>query len=92
MSIDKLGKVKTRLGIPAAVTTYDDELTDLIAEADKQIIASGVPARLAEDERFVTAQVFYCRARYGSDRSDTNRNMTIFNDIVFRLALEEGGS
>lgn len=90
--LSKLEKVKARLGIPSAVTSYDDELTDLIAEAKKQIVASGVPAELEDDERFVTAQVFYCRARYGSDRSDTNRNMTIFNDIVFRLALEEGGS
>lgn len=91
-ALSKLEKVKARLGIPSAVTSYDDELTDLIAEAQKQIIASGVPDTLVNDERFVTAQVFYVRARYGSDRNDTNRNTAIFNDIVFRLALEEGGS
>lgn len=90
-----LEKVKNRLGIGDAVTIYDDELEDLIEAAQKDMIASGVPKSLVddgEDERMVLAVTSFVKSTYGDDRSNTTRYTQMYQNMVFRLCQEEGGS
>ncbi|MBO6269090.1 MAG: hypothetical protein J6N19_08125 [Clostridium sp.] len=87
---EKLTKAKARIGI--LVSVYDEEITDLLADAKKDMIAAGVPESAEQSESFFNAQMLYVRAWLGNDRADTNRYMAAYREKVFRLALEEGGT
>lgn len=94
-----LDKVKARLGIDNSVTVYDAEISSLVQAAVDDILASGVPERLLGDteegysgidDRVLLAVVFYVKANYGDDRTNTTRYMDMYRKAVFRLTLEEG--
>lgn len=87
---EKLEKAKSRIGI--SVLFYDDEIVSLLADAEQDMIAAGVPASIKEDDAFFNTQMLYVRAWLGNDRTDSNRYMTAYREKVFRLALEGGGT
>ena len=89
-----LSTIKDRLGIPAEIATYDGELTSMITAAQSDIMASGVPSDLidANDDRVILAIVFYVKQNYGDDRSNTTRYSQLYQNTVFRLCQEEGGT
>lgn len=86
-----LDEVKARCGIASEITVYDDEIDGYIADADADLIASGVDASLirAEKPGVVTAVTLYVKAHLGDDRSDTEKYMDMYRKKVFRLTLED---
>lgn len=94
-----LNDIKSRLGIDAAVTVYDEELASLIKAAADDILAAGVPSSLVgdpeaayagADDRVIMCMVFFIKASYGDDRTNTDKYMDLYRRMVFRLMLEEG--
>ena len=89
---EKLEKAKSRIGISVGIGIYDEEIISLLADAEQDMIAAGVPASIKEDDAFFNTQMLYVRAWLGNDRTDTNRYMTAYREKVFRLTLEGGGT
>ena len=87
-----LTEVKLRMGIPAAVTVYDSEISSLISAALLDLKAAGVPAWLLEDEnpdhRTLAAVTAFTQAYHLTDRTDTEKYKRIYNAWAFRLMLE----
>lgn len=87
-----LEQVKTRCGIPASVTAYDEEYTGLIEDAKEEMLTAGVPASLLSDtnvnSRVLTCITLYVKAMRGDDRSDTEKYMDMFHRKIFKLSLE----
>ncbi len=89
-----LRKIKKFLGIAEEITVYDEELTHWIQECiDTMTKTAGVPEHLitALDSRAVTAIVWYVRANFGPDRTDTNRCYTQYKHKLRELQTEDGG-
>lgn len=89
-----LDAVKIRCGIPAAITVYDTEFQELIADAIDEMASGGVPEGLITDNadtinpRSLTAISLYVKANRGDDRTDTELYMKLFHEKVFKLSLE----
>ena len=91
-----LNQIKISLGIADSITTYDEELKFWISEAkDSMIKTAGVPEHLFSedniDSRAVAAIIFYVKANYGNDRTDSSRYMNLFQKKVRQLQTEDGG-
>lgn len=86
--------IKARCGIARQITVYDSEIRSYIEDCKKDMEASGVPARLIQnqDERVITAATCFVKAYLGNDRSDTDKYLELYRQRVFRLTLEEGGT
>ena len=88
-----LDKIKERCGVPVAITVYDNEFTDLIADCIEDLRTAGVPENLLVtegdvDPRVLTAVALYVQALRGSDRTDTDRYLTLYHRRVWKLMLE----
>lgn len=85
-----LNKIKERCGIAPEITVYDSEITDYIEECKEDLIASGAPASVIQQESkgVITAIALYVKANIGDDRSDTEKYMKMYYNKVFRLTLE----
>lgn len=98
-----LEMIKTRCGIPAAVTVYDDsEIIPLIHDALDDMKSAGVPETLLVDghcissdsvnPRVITAIALYVQGMRGPDRTDTSKYVRLYRDKLHKLMLEpEGG-
>ena len=87
--------VKTRAGYEAEITVFDGEIMELMSSAVMDMLTAGVPAGIFTDDpidaRIITAIVSYVQAFIGQDRSDTNRYLKLYRDILHKLMLEDGG-
>lgn len=87
--------VKTRIGYETEVTAYDTEIGDLFESAVMDMLTAGVPedqfVLLNIDKRVLNAIALYVQAYIEQDRSDTNRYMSLYKRVVFKLSLEDGG-
>ncbi|MCD8096988.1 MAG: hypothetical protein LUE31_02920 [Lachnospiraceae bacterium] len=86
-----LDLIKTRCGIAAAVTVYDDDIQSYIEDALEDLKDSGVSSTLLTEEApcVVTAVTLYVKAYLGNDRSDTEKYMNLYRQKAFRLMLKE---
>lgn len=89
-----LEKIKARLNIPASVTVYDQEITDLIEHAKFDMLEGGVPQSMINSE---TAPVIntigmFAKIYMTEDSKESSKFKQLYNDSVFRLSLmtEEG--
>lgn len=92
-----LEKIKKFMGIAEGIDVYDDEIIFWIDAAVKTMTeTAGIPKTLfredEEDERAVVAVLWYVRANFGNDRTDTNRCYTQFKHKVRELQCEDGGA
>lgn len=89
-----LDAVKIRCGVPAAITVYDTEFQELIADAIDEMASGGVPEGLITADsdtinpRALTAICLYVKANRGDDRTDTELYMKLFHEKAFKLSLE----
>ena len=85
-----LNLIKKRIGIAEGVKAYDEDINSYLADCREDLIASGVPQKLAEskDDRVVTAATLYVKAYLGNDRTDTEEHMKLYRQKVFRLTIE----
>lgn len=89
-----LGLIKERCGIAEKVSVYDRDITAYIEDCRADMLASGVPEKIAESEDHpgtLTALALYVKAYLGNDRADTDKYLELYRNKVFRLSLEEGG-
>ena len=91
-----LEQVKNSIGIAGSIITYDEELMFWIKDAkDSMIKTAGVPESLLsdgkEDTRAVAAIIFYVKANFGNDRTDSNKYMDLFRKKLRQLQTEDGG-
>ena len=86
-----IDKIKSRLGIAQAIEIYDNDIQMYIDDCKKDMIASGVDEAIANSERedVLTAVTLYVNAYWGSDRTDTEKYLDLYQRKVFRLTLEE---
>lgn len=86
-----IDKIKSRLGIAQAIEIYDNDIQMYIEDCKQDMIASGVDEALANSERedVLTAITLYVNAYWGSDRTDTEKYLDLYQRKVFRLTLEE---
>ena len=85
--------IKTRCGIPASITVYDDELQGLIDDALDDMATAGVPSSFCEDTeelnpRAITAVAMYVQATRGQDRSDSATYMRMYRNKLHKLMCE----
>lgn len=87
-----LDKIKQMCGIAKEVTVYDNELVGYIADALIDMIHSGVPPDIAnentEDPRVLTAVALYVKTYLANDRTDTDKYQRLYREKVFRMTLE----
>ncbi len=94
--------IKTRCGIPAAVTVYDDsEIIPLIHDALDDMKSAGVPEDMLADgcntesdcinPRVLTAIALYVQGMRGSDRTDTTKYIRLYKNKLHKLMLEPEG-
>lgn len=87
--------VKARAGY-AEVDAFDGEITELMSSAVMDMLTAGVPADMFEDDpidaRIINAMAMYVLAYIEQDRSDTNRYLTLYKRLTFKLSLEDGGA
>lgn len=83
-----LEKIKLKCGIASGITIYNEEITDLINSAKADLYASGVlPAVIKSDnEQALNAIACYVKAYRGSDRTDTDKYLKLYQDL--RLYLQ----
>ena len=87
-------QIKQRCGVPASITVYDDEFSQLISDALEEMETAGVPKRLLVDlgqdtnPRVLTATACYVKAHRGSDRTDTDKYLRMYRDKLHKLMLE----
>ena len=88
-----LNQIKISLGIADSITTYDEELKFWISEAkDSMIKTAGVPEHLFSESNIDSrAIIFYVKANYGNDRTDSSRYMNLYQKKVRQLQTEDGG-
>lgn len=83
--------VKRRCGIGMNVTCYDEDIQEYINDCKNDMVASGVPGHLIEEEKnesVLTAVTLYVKAYLGNDRTDTEQYLNLYRQKVFRLTLE----
>ena len=89
-----LDSVKNKCGIPAAITTYDDQISDYIEDALEDMRNSGVPYSICDkdtdDKRVVTAVTLYVKANLGDDPDNYESYLRRYKAKVFRLTMEPG--
>lgn len=83
-------KIKERLGIAAAVTVYDDELSDLIEHAKSDLLLSGVSAEMisAEPPEVVNTIAFFVKYAFADDSKEAERFGEMYQKSVFRLSTK----
>lgn len=83
-------KIKERLGIAAAVTVYDDELSDLIEHAKSDLLLSGVSAEMisAEPPEVVNTIAFFVKYAFADDSKEAERFGEMYQKSVFRLSTQ----
>lgn len=83
-------KIKERLGIAAAVTVYDDELSDLIEYAKSDLLLSGVSAEMisAEPPEIVNTISFFVKYAFADDSKESERFGEMYQKSVFRLSTQ----
>ena len=83
-----LEKVKSYIGIKVS-TAKDDEITDLIAEAKKDIKTSGVDLIfiVETDVLIMRAIKFYCLANYDKNDPRSGPCEKAYSALVIHLAL-----
>ena len=81
-----LEKIKTRLGIAQSIEIYDDDIWMYIEDCKRDMEASGVTEALVNSERedVLTAITLYVNAYWGSDRTDTDKYLELYQKKVFR--------
>jgi hypothetical protein len=81
-----LEKVKMR--IRTKVTATDDELTDLISAAKKDMELSGISAFAIDetDVLILDAIALYCKARYGISNPDSDKYLAMYQSALSKLA------
>ena len=66
-----LNSIKDKCGIPAAITTYDDQIQDYIEDALEDMRNSGVPYSICDqntdDKRGIAGGTRYVNANLGDD-------------------------
>lgn len=87
-----LEKVKARCGVPEDITVYDTEFEDLIESAMYDMLTAGVPVSFCSTETTnplaVNAITCYVQAYRDSDRTDTDKYLKMYRDILHKLMLE----
>lgn len=87
-------QIKQRCGVPASITVYDEEFSQLISDALEEMETAGVPKRLLTDlgqdtnPRVLTAAACYVKAHRGNDRTDTDKYLRMYRDKLHKLMLE----
>lgn len=87
--------IKKRCGIADSVTVYDDDIEMYIEDCRIDMLASGVPKKLAESDDHpgvLTAMTLYVKTYLGDDREDSEKYLQLYRNKVFRLSLEEDGT
>lgn len=88
-------QIKERAGYEAEIEDFDREIRDLAEAAVMDMLTAGVPEDLFVtenlDKRILNALSLYVQAYIEQDRSDTNRYMSLYKRVVFKLSLEDGG-
>lgn len=85
-----LDDAKQRMRISAGNSTFDDELNDLIAEAQDDLKLSGVTAAKADDPTdslIKRAIITYVKANFGWDNPDAERLQASYEMIRSHLCL-----
>lgn len=89
-----LEKIKARLNIPASVTVYDQEITDLIEHAKYDMLEGGVPRSMidAEPAPVINTIAMFVKIQMADDSKESSRFEKLYEQSVFRLSLmtEEG--
>ena len=89
-----LFSIKDKCGIPAAITTYDDQIQDYIEDALEDMRNSGVPYSICnqntDDKRVITAVTLYVKANLGDDPDNYESYLRRYKAKVFRLTMEPG--
>lgn len=92
---EKFNLIKKRCGIAGGITAYDEDLKGYIQDSIDDMLSSGVPELVLENEEVrghegaITAIVLYVKAYLGNDRTDTEKYLDLYRKKVSRLALEE---
>lgn len=85
--------IKHRCGISRNIETYDEDIRMYIEDCQQDLIASGVPKKLAMSDTHqgvITAVTLYVKAYLGNDRADREKYLDLYRQKVFRLTLEGG--
>lgn len=87
-----LQDVKIRCGVPASITVYDSEFTQLISDCLEDMLTAGVPEAMlstsSPNPRVLTAVACYVKANRGNDRSDTDKYIDMYRKKLHKLMLE----
>lgn len=87
-----LNSIKDKCGIPAVITTYDDQIKDYIEDALEDMRNSGVPASICypgtNDKRVITSVALYVKANLGDDPDNYESYLRRYKNKVFRLTME----
>ncbi|WP_028609730.1 head-tail connector protein [Paenibacillus harenae] len=85
-----LEDVKQALRISTTITAFDSEVIDLIAAARNDLRLSGVLAEKVEndsDSLIKRAVTLYCKAFFGYDNADADRQLASYNSMKAHLTL-----
>lgn len=83
---DLLMKVKNAMRIDGA--EHDEELTDLIAAAKREIVEAGANEEKVadDDELIIRACTVYCKAHFGYD-DNKERFAQVFEKMLIKIAM-----
>lgn len=81
-----LEKIKKYLRISSIA--FDEEITDLINAAKKDLEISGITVDEA-DELIIRAISTYCKANFGFDNPDSDKLQQSYNMLKIHLSLSE---
>lgn len=81
-----LEKVKMSLRIDE--DDHDDELSDLIGSAKREIVEAGAsPSKISDDDDLIRrACILYCKAQFGSD-DNKDRYAMAFEKMLIKISL-----
>ena len=93
MAAEAKGKLldacRVALRIPAFVTDYDEEISDVIEAARAELVAGGVAYAKAHDDsdgRVRLAIKVYVKANFGMDNPDSERFMKSFDAMLTSMS------
>lgn len=84
-----LNACRAALRIPAFVTDYDEEISDVIEAARAELVAGGVADAKAHDDsdgRVRLAIKVYVKANFGMDNPDSERFMKSFDAMLTSMS------
>lgn len=84
-----LDACRAALRIPAFVTDYDEEISDVIEAARAELVAGGVADAKAHDDsdgRVRLAIKVYVKANFGMDNPDAERFMKAFETMLTSMS------